>query len=145
MWQGSIRQVEEGNGPITISFRLINIIGVNTFILHQAFKNNPNLEKADFITITCWWSYEAPIWKKSKNANIRHELRFSIRRIQNVLEELEIYLWIWWNEKNLLLISFKNSIKDIQIMFYVQDWMFFEVMLKLGLEMFDFLSACSFF
>lgn len=73
--------------PMVIFFRILDISGVNAFVVHQAFKNNPVLEKTDFLKLLREELTRPHLERRAINTRIPRQLRFSIRRILRLPEE----------------------------------------------------------
>ena len=74
--------------PLVIFFRLLDISTVNSYILHQCYKNNPIIkEKSDFLMQLAKQLVKGHAERRSNMKNIPRELRFTIRRILGISDE----------------------------------------------------------
>nr|CAH7746347.1 unnamed protein product [Callosobruchus chinensis] len=80
---------------MVIFFRLLDISGVNAHVLYQCFKDNSNIEKADFFKILADHLVKPHLHRRAESTRIKRELRTTIRKIlslpdhgeQDTLEE----------------------------------------------------------
>lgn len=67
--------------PMAIFHRLLDISGINSHVLYQSYKNNPQLEKADFIKELADELVRPHLERRLHNTRISREVRLCIRRV----------------------------------------------------------------
>lgn len=72
--------------PMAFFFRLLDISGVNAYVIHQAFKNNSRLEKADFLKILADELVKPHLHRRVENTKLKRDLRATIKRILRLPE-----------------------------------------------------------
>lgn len=74
------------DGQWRFFFRLLDISGVNAYVIHQAFKNNSRLEKADFLKILADELVKPHLHRRVENTKLKRDLRATIKRILRLPE-----------------------------------------------------------
>lgn len=70
-----------------IFFRMLDISSVNSFILHQSYKDNPTLTRFDFVKKLGMMLLTPEMKRRFQNPRISREVRICIGRVLNIREE----------------------------------------------------------
>lgn len=60
--------------PLVIFYRLLHISGVNSFVLHNSFKNNPILSRSDYMKKLAFKLVKPELVRRYENSSILREI-----------------------------------------------------------------------
>lgn len=75
--------------PMAIFFRMLDIASVNSFIVHQSYRDNSKVERYDFIKELGMKLVTPEMKRRFQNFRIGREVRMCIGRVLKIKEELE--------------------------------------------------------
>lgn len=75
--------------PMAIFYRLLDISSVNSFVLHNSFKNNTILSRSDFMKKLAFELVKPELERRYENTCILREIRYSIGRVLGVTKSLK--------------------------------------------------------
>lgn len=76
--------------PMAIFFRMLDISSVNSYLLHQSYRDNPKLKRYDFVHQLAMQLVKLELERRSQNLRITREVRMCIRRVLQIKEEYNV-------------------------------------------------------
>lgn len=73
--------------PMAIFFRMVDISSVNSYLLHQSYRDNPKLTRYNFIKQLAMQLVKPEMERRLQNTHITREVRMCIRRVLQIKEE----------------------------------------------------------
>lgn len=78
--------------PMAIFFRIIDICCNNAYILHQSYRDNPQItEKSNFLKQLARELVEPHMRRREANPRVSREIKFYIRRVLGIEDEAVVY------------------------------------------------------
>lgn len=76
--------------PLAIFYRILDISGVNAYVLYNECKNNPKMERSNFLKSLAKELVTPEMKRRLDNTHTKQEIKIMIRRILKIQVEVEV-------------------------------------------------------